>query len=102
MGFIVINEGFICEACGAVVPSAKATCRNHCTTCLASKHVDEKIPGDRASVCHGLMNAIAVEGSDPDKLDLIHQCTTCKKIQRNKVAIDDNRDAIFALMSFRA
>ncbi len=99
MGFITINEGFVCEACGATVPPAKSTCRNHCTQCLTSKHVDDSIPGDRASDCLGIMNAISVEGSNPDTLDLIHQCATCKKIQRNKVALDDNRDAIFTLMS---
>lgn len=99
MGFITINEGFICEACGVEVPPAQQTCRNHCTKCLASKHVDDAIPGDRASACGGLMTASAVEGSDPDKLDIIHVCSVCGKKQRNKSASDDSRDALFALMA---
>ena len=99
MGFIAINEGFTCEACCTAGPPAKSTCRNHCTACLASKHVDETIPGDRAATCKDLMHAVAVEGSDPEKLDLIHECVSCGKIQRNKVAPDDNRDAIFKLMA---
>ena len=99
MGFTVINDGFACEACGLVNTPAKATCRNHCTQCLISKHVDNTIPGDRMSSCHGLMHAIAVEGSDPEKLDLIHECLSCGKKQRNKIASDDDRDVIFALMA---
>ncbi len=99
MGFTVINEGFVCEACGLINAPAKGTCRNHCITCLTSKHVDGDMPGDRASSCHGLMRAIAVEGSDPEKLDLIHKCLSCGKKQRNKTAQDDNQDALFALMS---
>ncbi|MCE9643144.1 MAG: RNHCP domain-containing protein [Candidatus Andersenbacteria bacterium] len=93
-----INTGFQCEACGFVVPPATSTCRNHCTQCLASKHVDDTVPGDRASACRGLMDAIAVEGSNPEKLDLVHECRICGKIQKNKVAPDDSRDAIFGLM----
>ena len=98
VGFITINEGFICNACGASVPPAKSTCRNHCNICLASMHVDERLPGDRASLCTALMTAIRTEGTDPDRLILTHKCTACGKIQRNKVAQDDNRDAIFSLM----
>ncbi len=98
MSFIVVNEEFYCDACGIYVPPAPSTCRNHCIQCLASKHVDDISPGDRASECKGLMNAVRVEGSDVDKLDLIHECTRCGKIQRNKAATDDNRDAIFGLL----
>lgn len=96
--FITINTGFTCEACGAVVPAATGTCRNHCTKCLTSKHVDETVPGDREATCKGLMKAVAVEGSNPEKLVLVHECTICNKRQRNKVAKDDSRDAIFSLM----
>ncbi len=101
MVFITINEGFICEVCGVHIPPAQSTCRNHCTQCLASKHVDDAIPGDRASTCHGIMNAISVEGSNPEKLDLVHKCTICGKLQRNKIAPDDARDAIFGLIEKR-
>ena len=102
MGFTVINEEFICEVCGVKNPPAKSTCRNHCTSCLASKHVDDILPGDRSATCKALMNAISVEGSNPEKLDLIHECTACGKIQRNKIATDDDRNAIFGLMDKRA
>lgn len=99
MGFTTINEGFTCEACGLSVPPAQSTCRNHCPACLVSKHVDDAIPGDRASSCNALMNAMHCEGTDPDKLDIMHECTACGKAQRNKAAHDDNRDKLFALLS---
>lgn len=92
--FIPLNEGFLCEICKADVPPAKGTFRNHCPACLNSKHVDSVLPGDRASRCSGYMSVIKVEGTDPDKLDLIHQCQTCGKISRNRTAPDDNREAI--------
>ncbi|MBI1833375.1 MAG: RNHCP domain-containing protein [Candidatus Andersenbacteria bacterium] len=95
--FIPRNEGFTCEICKKDVLPARSTSRNHCPYCLTSKHVDDKIPGDRASSCGGLMPAVGVEGVDPAKLDLVHECQRCGKIQRNKIAIDDNFDAILAI-----
>jgi RNHCP domain len=101
MGFITINEGFTCEVCSTVVPLAKGTCRNHCTQCLASKHVDKDIPGDRISVCKGIMRATRAEGTELDKVDLVHECTVCGKIQRNKISSDDNRDSVLKLMQLQ-
>ncbi|MEK7557331.1 MAG: RNHCP domain-containing protein [Patescibacteria group bacterium] len=72
--FIPINEGFTCESCHAQVGPAKGTFRNHCPQCLTSKHVDDALPGDRASTCGGCMKLVRIEGTDPDNLDLIHQC----------------------------
>ncbi len=95
--FISRNEGFICITCGTDVPAAKGTCRNHCTHCLTSRHVDDRIPGDRASKCLGTMPAVSVSGTDPDELVLLHACSTCGKEQPNKVAPDDVREVIFQL-----
>jgi len=44
------------------------------------------------------MPTIAVEGTDPDALDLVQQCERCGKIMRNKIARDDDRERIFAVM----
>ncbi len=44
------------------------------------------------------MPCIGVTGTDPDALDLTHQCLSCGKTINNKVAIDDNRDQIFKLL----
>ena len=97
MGFIPRNDPFICEQCGASVPPAPQTFRNHCPSCLTSKHVDDRIPGDRLAPCHGLMPTVSYEGGDPTKLDLIQQCQTCSLVRRNKIAPDDNLDTLFEL-----
>ena len=68
---------------------------NHCPECLWSKHVDV-FPGDRAEVCHGLMEPIGQEikaGSH----DILYRCVKCKIERRNKVAKEDNRDILATL-----
>ena len=50
--FTEIDEEFVCENCGKKVLPLVYSCRNHCSYCLHSKHVD-KNPGDRAESCHG-------------------------------------------------
>ena len=40
--FTEIDEEFICENCGSKVEKLGYSCRNHCPTCLHSKHVDKK------------------------------------------------------------
>lgn len=97
--FIPRNEGFVCEECGASVPPAKGTFRNHCPMCLTAKHVDNATPGDRLSTCLGLMPAIDVTGSDPDALIITHRCERCGKTIRNKLAEDDDRDKAIALFT---
>ncbi len=49
--FTKIDEEFICENCGNKIEKLGYTCRNHCPTCLHSKHVDVN-PGDRQEECH--------------------------------------------------
>lgn len=55
------TESFTCKTCGTfIVPEgAGSQHRNHCPKCLSSIHVDNE-PGDRASVCKGIMS-IAVK-----------------------------------------
>src|SRR3989338_1531096 len=96
--FIPRNDGFRCDSCSVDVPPAKGTFRNHCPHCLTSKHVDKNTPGDRQSTCLGLMPAVAAEGTDPDTLDLTHVCQICGKHIRNRLAPDDDKSVIFALM----
>jgi len=100
MGFIPRNDSFTCENCGADVPPARGTFRNHCPQCLTAKHVDI-IPGDRQENCHGLMDAMAVEGTDPQKLDIVFRCRNCRKTSRNRAATDDSREALFDLIRKR-
>lgn len=91
MGFTMINESFSCENCRADVsihPSGSA--RNHCPFCLYSKHLDEKLPGDRMSKCSGIMKPIWIDHKK-NKWDMIkHKCVKCQKEMLNKIAPDDD------------
>ena len=88
------NEVFTCRVCGrTIVPQgAGSDHRNHCPNCLTSLHVDEE-PGDRASDCGGIMDAVAVwvRGNGKNgEWAVIHRCRRCGKLSSNRVAADDN------------
>lgn len=91
------NEGFTCEHCGVVVPGAVGTCRNHCTQCLCSKHVDVN-PGDRAAECGGLMRPTKLELKGGLPHQVIHVCQKCRFQRPNKVADDDSKGALLKLV----
>lgn len=94
---ITINESFTCKQCGQEVAKAEATCRNHCNNCLWSKHVDEKVPGDRESDCQGLMEPIAILHNSKKGQQIVHQCTICGEKKINKTVPDDNNDEIIRI-----
>lgn len=91
------NEGFVCEHCQATVPAATGTCRNHCTQCLYSKHVDVN-PGDRAAVCGGKMSPARLELKSGLPHRIIHVCLKCNFARPNKVAEDDDKKALLNLL----
>lgn len=112
--FIVLkessNQEFVCSHCGRKVFYERqigTEHRNHCPYCLWSQHEDLKIPGDRKSLCHGLMEPIGLtfkkEGKDKygrekqGELMLIHRCLKCGKISINRLAADDNEEAILSV-----
>lgn len=97
--FISVNEGFTCSSCGYAVPAATKTCRNHCTECLFSLHVDEELPGDRLSDCGALMKPISLEINGKKGYIITHECASCGKIQRNKTAQDDNFEKLTELLT---
>ncbi len=98
MAFIVKNDGFVCDYCGAVNPPGVGTCRNHCFKCLCSQHVDNTSPGDRASTCHGKMIPVSVlSGSRKSDYVLLHVCEKCGKEMKNRVLPDDDFEAILAI-----
>ena len=94
-GFTRMQEDFICGQCGASVRGDGYT--NHCPRCLFSRHVDIN-PGDRAAVCGGLMEPVAVEIRG-DRHSLMHRCRVCGHRRRNRTADNDSMDAIVALMA---
>src|SRR6056297_171712 len=93
------NDGFLCAACGmAVVQSAVGTRnRNHCPHCLCSLHVDIT-PGDRLSLCCGVMNPISCWIKENGEIALIHRCSRCGTIKSNRIAGDDNADSLKQLL----
>ena len=91
--FIRKAEDFKCTFCGAHIKGNGYT--NHCTECLSSLHVDIN-PGDRAAMCHGLMLADHLERKN-GQMYIVHKCTKCGFVRRNKVSPQDNFEAVLAL-----
>ncbi|MFD9893511.1 RNHCP domain-containing protein [Amycolatopsis sp. NPDC059027] len=83
---------FRCVGCRLdVPPDAPGTAhRNHCPHCLASLHVDRRVPGDRAASCRGRMEALSMSVRPDGEWLIIHQCLTCGELSANRIAGDDN------------
>ncbi|OEH85899.1 hypothetical protein BHU72_03760 [Desulfuribacillus stibiiarsenatis] len=83
-----INESFTCENCGFEVPPIKGGgCRNHCPSCLVSKHLDN-VPGDRESACKSLMDPVDIEYKSHKGYMILHKCRACGMVKYNKAALD--------------
>lgn len=92
--FTRTTEDFLCGKCGFHVEGTGYT--NHCPECLWSKHVDIN-PGDRAADCLGLMEPMRVEKTKSE-YSLLHRCSVCGYIKKNKLAKNDNMNAVLAIM----
>jgi DNA-directed RNA polymerase subunit RPC12/RpoP len=79
------DAGFVCAHCGRQVEPLGYTSRNHCPFCLWSLHVDI-LPGDRANTCGAPMQPIRVEPDRRRGYIIIHRCTKCGEIGRNRAA----------------
>ncbi|MFI1201186.1 RNHCP domain-containing protein [Streptomyces sp. BHT-5-2] len=92
-------DAFRCAGCRLDVPTtAPGTAhRNHCPNCLTSRHLDDRIPGDRAADCRGRMEAVAMSVRPDGEWLLIHQCLTCARLGANRIAGDDNPLALVHL-----
>lgn len=96
------RTSFMCQECGRENADDQPSPRNHCRFCLYSLHVDETIPGDRGSLCGGIMAPVAVS-SDPRKGYVItHRCRSCGKQMNNKAASDDDSDALIRVSASSA
>jgi hypothetical protein len=71
--------------------------RNHCPSCLWSRHLDDDVPGDRAAECGGSMEPIAVWVKRDGEWAIVHRCATCGVLRTNRVAGDDDAWAMMAL-----
>ena len=95
--FTMIDESFECAVCGKKVEKLNYTARDHCNSCLCSKHVDI-MPGDRKANCGGILRPIRVENGPKDKLKIVYKCDKCGEIKRNVIADDDNFDKVLEIM----
>jgi hypothetical protein len=92
-------EEFRCRHCRTMigpVPSGGRH-RNHCPICLHSRHVDEKMPGDRLSPCGGTMAPIGHFARPTGEYGLVHHCLSCGVRRHNRIAADDDFDLVLAL-----
>ena len=92
-------EEFRCRHCRAfVVPvPSGGRHRNHCPACLHSRHVDDRLPGDRASPCGGTMAPIGAFVRPNGEHTLVHRCLNCGIERHNRIAADDDFALVLAL-----
>lgn len=87
------KEDFICQHCGIKVKGTGYT--DHCPKCLWSKHVDIN-PGDRKSLCKGMMEPQEIEIKGDDYL-IYYKCEKCGYQHRVKSSPEDNFEDILDL-----
>ena len=71
--------------------------RNHCPTCLWSRHLDDDTPGDRGAECGSLMEPIGITVRGDGEWVVVHRCAGCGEIHLNRAAGDDNPLVLFRL-----
>jgi len=95
---IAANEGFKCANCHRIVEAhTGGSYRNHCPFCLHSLHVDQDVPGDRASECKGLMVPIGMENNKKKGTRILHMCKVCGHKAFNRIAPDDDWELVCSL-----
>jgi len=91
-------ESFTCQVCGAPAApkDAGSKHRNHCPLCLSSLHLDNT-PGDRASLCKGIMDPISVWARKNGEWAIIHRCRSCGTLSSNRIAADDSQTMLMSI-----
>jgi hypothetical protein len=101
---------FVCVHCHHFV-SAQAVVsgvqnRNHCPYCLSSRHLDLYAAGDRLAACKARMQPIGLTLKrqhkkyahfDSGELMLVHRCEDCGRLAINRMAADDDNEALLAV-----
>lgn len=101
---------FVCVQCDNFVSAQVAVSgvhnRNHCPYCLSSRHLDLYAAGDRLAACKARMKPIGLTLKrqhkkyarfDQGELMLVHHCEECGRLAINRVAADDDNEAILAV-----
>jgi hypothetical protein len=80
--------------------------RNHCPYCLWSCHLDLYSAGDRLSACKAEMKPIGLtlkrsrnkyQPEPCGELMLVHACVDCATVSINRIAADDDPEAILSV-----
>jgi hypothetical protein len=71
--------------------------RNHCPFCLYSRHVDDRVSGDRMSACGSQMAPIGAFQRPNGEHVVVHRCLGCGFERFNRIAADDDFDLVLAL-----
>ena len=97
------TDEFRCRNCKLMVgPSIYGgRHRNHCPSCLHSRHVDDRSPGDRASLCGGSMAPVGAFARGKGELVIVHCCLTCGFERHNRIAADDDFDLVLRLPALK-
>jgi hypothetical protein len=98
---------FVCLVCHNFVSAEAALSgvqnRNHCPYCLSSRHLDLYAAGDRLSACKASMRPVALTlkriakkyaAASQGELMLVHLCDECGKPSINRIAADDDLEAV--------
>jgi RNHCP domain len=101
---------FVCVHCHNFVSAQAALAgvhnRNHCPYCLSSRHLDLYAAGDRLAACQARMKPIGLTlkrrskryaRCDQGELMIVHRCEDCGQIAINRIAADDDNEAILAV-----
>ncbi|MBD0422076.1 RNHCP domain-containing protein [Streptomyces sp. NPDC052309] len=89
---VLSTETFTCIRCGLTVPALApdGPRRNHCPSCLHSRHVLDHVEGG-ASTCGSRMSPISIAVLRTGDWMLIHRCVGCDELTSNPVCRDDNQ-----------
>lgn len=92
------HSSFICGHCHNVVTGTApgTNHRNHCPSCLWSRHVDLR-SGDRRASCRGMMEPLAVGVRADGEWYIIHRCEKCGFLRSNRIAGDDAEGMLLSL-----
>jgi hypothetical protein len=103
---------FVCMHCRNFVSAEAALSgvhnRNHCPYCLSSRHLDLFEAGDRLSACKARMRPVGLTlkkspkkyaGKVRGELMLVHQCEECGRFAINRIAADDDNEALLKILS---
>lgn len=84
------TDSFTCKACGRWwYRMGRERPPEPRPNCLSSLHLDNE-PGDRASDCGSVMDAVAVWVRKNGEWAVIHRCRRCGALSSNRVAADDS------------